>query len=93
VIELKRGSVQVADGIRQLETNQEEIFNTGFFSTVQLVFAGNESQGLRYGTVTTEAKFFVEWSQTPDFLGSCPSGSLQNRPKNPVVHQNVRQNP
>jgi type I restriction enzyme, R subunit len=53
--------VDVADGIRQLETNQEEIFNKGFFSTVQLVFAGNDSQGLRYGTVTTEAKFFVEW--------------------------------
>ncbi|MHC2562483.1 type I restriction endonuclease [Bradyrhizobium liaoningense] len=61
VIELKRGSVELADGIRQLETNQEEIFNKGFFCTVQLVFAGNDSQGLRYGTVTTEAKFFVEW--------------------------------
>ena len=61
VIELKRSSVEIADGIRQLETNQEEIFNKGFFSTVQLVFAGNDSQGLRYGTVTTEAKFFVEW--------------------------------
>ena len=40
VIELKRSSVEVADGVRQLITNQEEIFNKGFFSTVQLVFAG-----------------------------------------------------
>ncbi|WLI05868.1 type I restriction endonuclease subunit R [Pseudomonas sp. FP597] len=61
VIELKRSSVEVADGINQLITNQEEIFNKGFFSTVQLVFAGSDSQGLRYGTATTRAEFFVEW--------------------------------
>ena len=34
VIELKRSSVEVTDGIRQLITNQEEIFNKEFFSTV-----------------------------------------------------------
>ncbi|SER44233.1 MULTISPECIES: type I restriction endonuclease subunit R [Pseudomonas] len=61
VIELKRSSVDVADGINQLITNQEEIFNLGFFSTVQMVFAGSDSQGLRYGTATTRAEFFVEW--------------------------------
>lgn len=64
VIELKRSSVEVADGINQLITNQEEIFNQGFFSTVQLVFAGSDSQGLRYGTATTRAEFFVEWKAT-----------------------------
>ena len=61
MIELKRSSVDVADGVRQLITNQEEIFNKDFFSTVQLVFAGSDSQGLRYGTVTTREEFFVEW--------------------------------
>lgn len=61
VIELKRSSVEVADGVRQLITNQEEIFNKGFFSTVQLVLAGSDSQGLRYGTTGTPEKFFVEW--------------------------------
>lgn len=81
VIELKRSSVEIADGIRQLETNQEEIFNKGFFSTVQLVFAGSDSQGLRYGTVTTEAKFFVEWKiqtaiQVPPTAGSLLDGPL-----------------
>jgi len=39
VIELKRSSVEIADGVRQLITNQEEIFNKSFFSTVQLVLA------------------------------------------------------
>jgi type I restriction enzyme R subunit len=73
VVELKRSSVEVADGINQLITNQEEIFNKGFFSTVQLVFAGSDSQGLRYGTATTRAEFFVEWkgavSAKPEELG------------------------
>lgn len=61
VIELKRSSVELADGVRQLITNQEPIFNQGFFSTVQLVCAGSDSQGLRYGTTGTPEQFFVEW--------------------------------
>jgi len=63
VIELKRSSVDVIDGIRQLITNQEEIFNKGFFSTVQFVFAGNDSQGLRYGTTGTPEKYFLIWKK------------------------------
>jgi len=80
VIELKRSSVEVADGVRQLITNQEEIFNKGFFSTVQLVFAGSDSQGVRYGTTGTPEKFFVQWKdESPD--GAPPSaGSLLDRP-------------
>jgi type I restriction enzyme, R subunit len=66
VIELKRSSVEVAEGVRQLRTNQEPIFNMGFFSTVQLVFAGNDSQGLRYGTTGTPEKFFTEWKEPGD---------------------------
>jgi type I restriction enzyme R subunit len=61
VLELKRSSVELADGVRQLITNQEEIFNEGFFSTVQLVLAGNDSQGLRMGTTDTLEHFFVAW--------------------------------
>ena len=61
VIELKRSSVEIADGVRQLITNQEEIFNKVFFSTVQMVFACSDSQGLRYGTTGTPEQFFVEW--------------------------------
>ncbi len=61
VIELKRSSVDVAEGVRQLITNQEEIFNKWFFSTVQLVFAGSDSEGLYYGTTGTPEKFFMKW--------------------------------
>lgn len=82
VIELKRSSVEVADGVRQLITNQEEIFNKGFFSTVQLVFAGSDSQGLRYGTTGTPEKFFVEWKDEKDKGGDSPiiPGALLDKP-------------
>ena len=82
VIELKRSSVEVADGVRQLITNQEEIFNKGFFSTVQLVLAGSDSQGLRYGTTGTPEQFFVAWKEeTPAEAGATlSSGALLDRP-------------
>ncbi len=82
VIELKRSSVELADGVRQLITNQEEIFNKGFFSTVQLVLAGSDSQGLRYGTTGTPEQFFVEWkSEGPLAEGEIPAaGALLDRP-------------
>lgn len=82
VIELKRSSVEVADGVRQLITNQEEIFNKGFFSTVQLVLAGSDSQGLRYGTTGTPEQFFVEWKdESPLEPGTLPApGALLDRP-------------
>lgn len=80
VIELKRSSVEIADGIRQLITNQESIFNERFFSTVQLVFAGSDSQGLRYGTTGTPEQFFVEWKdQTKSAIGST-TGELLDKP-------------
>ncbi len=81
VIELKRSSIEIGDGIRQLITNQEEIFNKGFFSTVQLLLAGNDSQGLRYGTVGTPEQFFVEWKEEdagPE--GPVTAGALLDRP-------------
>src|SRR5699024_10874030 len=61
VMELKRSSVEIGDGVRQLLSNQEGIFNERFFPTVQLLLAGSDSQGLRYGTVGTPEQFFVEW--------------------------------
>ena len=80
VIELKRSSVEVGDGVRQLITNQEEIFNKAFFSTVQLVFAGSDSQGLRYGTTDTLEQFFVEWKENDASNAPLAPGSLLDRP-------------
>ena len=80
VIELKRSSVEVADGVRQLITNQEEIFNKGFFATVQLLMAGSDSQGLRYGTTGTPEQFFVEWKDEAPSADVPGSGALLDRP-------------
>ncbi|MBZ0165426.1 MAG: restriction endonuclease subunit R, partial [Candidatus Omnitrophica bacterium] len=79
VIELKRSSVEIADGVRQLITNQEEIFNIGFFSAVQLVFAGNDSQGLRYGSTGTPEQFFVQWKDEEGSTKMEP-GTLLDKP-------------
>ncbi|WP_259731390.1 MULTISPECIES: type I restriction endonuclease subunit R [Synechococcales] len=83
VIELKRSSVEIADSVRQLISNQQDIFNAPFFATVQLLLAGSDSQGLRYGTVTTREEFFVEWkaAASPDQAAAAPSpGALLDRP-------------
>jgi len=66
VIELKKSSVSIGDGIRQLISNQRPEFNEWFFSTVQIVFAGSDSEGLRYGTVGTEEKYFLTWKEDED---------------------------
>ena len=65
VIELKRSKVSVHDGIRQSIGNQQENFIRPFFSTVQLLFAGNDSQGLYYGVIDTPEKFWLRWKE-PD---------------------------
>ena len=51
VIELKRSSISVSEGIRQNLTNQKNTFIQGFFTTMQFCMAGNESEGLRYGKI------------------------------------------
>ena len=61
VIELKRSSISVSEGIRQNLTNQKDSFIRGFFTTMQFCMAGNESEGLRYGTLLTGEKFYMEW--------------------------------
>lgn len=63
VIELKNSRTSIGDGIRQLLSNQQKEFNEWFFSTVQIVFAGNDSEGLRYGSIKTEEKFFLQWKE------------------------------
>ncbi len=81
VIELKRSSIEIADGARQLITNQEEIFNLPFFATAQLLLAGSDSQGLRFGTATTREEFFVEWKAPPLPEGApVPAGAHLDRP-------------
>lgn len=61
VIELKKSSVSVSNGIRQNLTNQKSNFIGDFFTTIQFCMAGNDSEGLRYGTLLTPEKHYLEW--------------------------------
>ncbi len=63
VIELKRSTVSVEQGIRQNLDNQQAKFIEHFFSTMQLVMAGNDTEGLRYGTIQTKEKYFLNWRE------------------------------
>jgi type I restriction enzyme R subunit len=63
VLELKRSTVSITEGIRQNLENQRGEFIQHFFSTVQWVMAGNNSQGLRYGTIDTPEKYYLTWKE------------------------------
>ncbi|MXS84128.1 HsdR family type I site-specific deoxyribonuclease [Nitrosomonas oligotropha] len=63
VLELKNSRVSIGDGIRQNLVNQQPEFIGAFFSTIQFVFAGNDSEGLQYGTIGTPEKFFLKWKE------------------------------
>jgi len=63
VLELKKSAVSIGDGIRQNLSNQSKEFNEWFFTTVQFVFAGNDTEGLKYGTILTEEKYFLKWKE------------------------------
>jgi type I restriction enzyme R subunit len=66
VLELKRSTISLGDGIRQNIVNQQPEFIQSFFSTIQLVMAGNDTEGLRYGTIGTPDKFFLRWNEDPE---------------------------
>ncbi|MGH8476297.1 MAG: type I restriction endonuclease subunit R, partial [Methylococcales bacterium] len=63
VLELKNSRVSLGDGIRQSLSNQRPKFNAWFFSTVQFIFAGNDSEGLQYGAIRTPEKYFLQWKE------------------------------
>ena len=66
VLELKRSRTNLSEGIRQNLDNQKKDFIRNFFSTIQLVMAGNDTQGLRYGTIETTEKYYLEWKEAAD---------------------------
>lgn len=71
-LELKRSVVTVSEGIRQNLDNQQKHFIMPFFSTVQLVMAGNDTEGLRYGAIETPEKYYLSWKEEGD------DGAIEN---------------
>jgi len=63
VLELKRSTVSVTEGIRQNLDSQKKVFIRSFYTTVQLVMAGNETEGLRYGVIETPEKYWLRWKE------------------------------
>ena len=63
VLELKRSTTSVAAGIHQNFDNQKKQFIQPFFTTMQLVMAGNDNEGLRYGTIETKARYYLTWKE------------------------------
>ncbi len=65
-LELKRSTVAVAEGIRQTIGNQKPEYIRQFFTTVQLVLAGSDSEGLSYGLIDTPEKYWLRWRLLSD---------------------------
>jgi type I restriction enzyme R subunit len=63
VLELKRSIVSVTEGIRQNLDSQKKEFIEPFFTTVQLLMAGNDTEGLRYAVIETKEKYWLRWKE------------------------------
>jgi type I restriction enzyme, R subunit len=70
VLELKRSTVSVTEGIRQNLDNQKDLFIKPFYSTIQFVLAGNDTEGLRYGTIETKEKYYLKWKEVSEELNA-----------------------
>ena len=66
VLELKRSTVSVSEGIRQNNDNQKHLFIKPFYTTIQLVMAGQDVEGLRYAAIDTSEKYYLKWKEVSD---------------------------
>ena len=77
VLELKRSIVSVSEGIRQNLDSQKKTFIRPFYAAVQLVMAGNDSEGLRYGVIETPEKYWLRWKEA-EALPECAKAAGDN---------------
>ncbi|PHN04393.1 restriction endonuclease subunit R [Flavilitoribacter nigricans DSM 23189 = NBRC 102662] len=63
VLELKRSTVSVSEGIRQNLDNQKHLFIKSFFATLQFIMAGNDHEGIAYGAIETKEKYYLKWKE------------------------------
>lgn len=76
-IELKRSKVAISEGIRQTIGNQKPEFIRSYFSTVQLVMAGNDVEGLRYAVIDTPEKYWLNWREESEIEEPLDRGLTQ----------------
>src|SRR5439155_6755338 len=68
---------------------QKKIFIEHFFSTIQLVMAGNDTEGLRYGVIQTPEKYYLTWKEDSKVENPLDRALLQLCAKNrflEIVH-------
>ncbi|HDJ86592.1 MAG TPA: type I restriction endonuclease subunit R, partial [Chromatiales bacterium] len=82
VLELKRSTVSVSEGIRQSLDSQKKAFIESFYTTVQWVLAGNETEGLRYGVIGTPEKYWLRWKEA-----DAPAGISAGAGDNPLLRE------
>ncbi len=66
VIELKRSTVSLSEGIRQNLDNQKHLFIKPFFTTMQFVMAGSDHEGIAYGAIGTKERYYLKWKEVSE---------------------------
>jgi len=69
VIELKRATVSLDEGIKQTLTNEIESIPS-FFTTVQFTVSASDKNGFKYGTVLTPKQFWCPWKRDDHSVGN-----------------------
>ena len=69
VLELKRSTVSVSEGIRQTISAQRPEFIRPFYSTTQILMAGNDTEGLRYAVIETPETKWLRWKEDTSLPG------------------------
>ena len=63
VLDQRRPTVWEDEGISHSPHSQKRKATRPFYATVQLVMAGNETEGLRYGVIETPEKYWLRWKE------------------------------
>ncbi|MCD8297426.1 MAG: HsdR family type I site-specific deoxyribonuclease [Prevotella sp.] len=68
VIELKRSTVTLEEGIKQNLSNESALIPS-FFTTVQFTVAASDKNGFKYATIHTPEKFWCSWKTDSHKVG------------------------
>ena len=63
MIELKNSQTDLAKGIHQLIRYQHKDSATKFFTTIQLLIAGTDLEGMKYGVIGANYNYFLTWKE------------------------------
>ena len=68
VIELKRSTVTLEEGIKQNLSNEMDLIPS-FFTTTQFTVAAGDKNGFKYATILTPQKFWCPWKRDDHKIG------------------------